>query len=371
MTTTEQRYRAAVERWSARDLDAATGLLDEALAATSGPGGDPWWFAAARARAQIAMELDDLETAEHHVEATPADIVGSAQQHALRSQLWLLRGSLDAAEVEASAAAYDLSVDVADLDVGALMNGALACGWVADVLAELGLAGDALAMVATGRRWMGVAGIDDEIRRGLLTFAEAAARRLLMELDVARELLDSVDVEVSADFSVLRDRELARLAIAGGDLVEAERRYERAISTCKSMRCLSLERRLLIERRPGPPALRIAHEPLERRWILQLTAGRQEYAVVVSLPFDGSGRTAEVESAVCAVLAERPDLGIVDGTGSDGETWDLVLDGADADALWAAVRPVVARHARAGAVVTIRTAGGVRVERLPPTSRRG
>ena len=44
---------------------------------------------------------------------------------------------------------------------------------------------------------------------------------------------------------------------------------------------------------------------------------------------------------IAVLLRDDPGLGYVDGTGTDGQMWEVFLDGDDADALWDAVRPLL------------------------------
>ena len=66
------------------------------------------------------------------------------------------------------------------------------------------------------------------------------------------------------------------------------------------------------------------------------------YAVVVTLVVDGDlERYAALDRSVCDLLEADPDLGEVDGTGTDGDVWELFVDGDDPEALWAAIEPLV------------------------------
>jgi hypothetical protein len=66
-----------------------------------------------------------------------------------------------------------------------------------------------------------------------------------------------------------------------------------------------------------------------------------------------------MEAGVAGLLASKPHLGYVDGNGTDGEVWELFLEGDDPDALWAAVGPLVTRLADSGTRVEIRRGEGV------------
>lgn len=66
------------------------------------------------------------------------------------------------------------------------------------------------------------------------------------------------------------------------------------------------------------------------------------YAVVVTLVVDGDPeRYVALDRSVCDLLEADPDLGEVDGTGTDGDVWELFVDGDDPEALWAAIEPLV------------------------------
>ncbi len=65
------------------------------------------------------------------------------------------------------------------------------------------------------------------------------------------------------------------------------------------------------------------------------------------------------------MLTGRPELGAIDGTGTDGVLWEFFLEGEDGAALWEAVKPVVMRFGpEPGSRIEVRTANGVEVIEL-------
>lgn len=88
------------------------------------------------------------------------------------------------------------------------------------------------------------------------------------------------------------------------------------------------------------------------------------YAVVVTLVVDGDAeRYAALDRSVCDLLDADPDLGEVDGTGTDGDVWELFVDGDDPESLWAAIEPlVVAARPPAGSRAVISLITGERRE---------
>jgi len=108
---------------------------------------------------------------------------------------------------------------------------------------------------------------------------------------------------------------------------------------------ISLADRISAEREDGPPRPQTNPDPIEQwaaRHTERLLADHRPYAVTIRLAVDANlGRFADLEEKVNARLAATPGLGVIDGTGSDGQFWELFLDGDDPDALWAAVRSLV------------------------------
>jgi hypothetical protein len=66
-----------------------------------------------------------------------------------------------------------------------------------------------------------------------------------------------------------------------------------------------------------------------------------------------------VERTVEEFLSARPQLGYVDGNGTDGRVWDLYLEGEDPGNLWQEIRTLVTTIASPGSHVEIRRAAGV------------
>ncbi len=364
---TESRYRRGVALWADRDLDGAVEVLEAALAVSPGPVRDGWWFAVSRALAQIAMESDDLDPAERHLRRLPGSGVGDAQTAALRGRRLLLMGDGDSAAVEISAAVGRLSEERAQ-DVGSLMNGALALMWCAESLAELGLGHEASDLASRARARTARAGVDDPVVGAVLTLIEAAAARLLGDSSRAVELLAQVDRTVSGDVDAQTIRERARLAWDDGDLVTADRLYSDAIARSGSLGYVALTRQIASERPVGPPRLRIDPDPIENwaeRQLKQVLADHRPYAIVVRLVVDSHpGRFSDLEERVKETLAANRDLGFVDGTGTDGEVWELFIDGDDPEALWSAIRRHIELASPApGSELDIRRAG--LVETIP------
>jgi hypothetical protein len=56
---------------------------------------------------------------------------------------------------------------------------------------------------------------------------------------------------------------------------------------------------------------------------------------------DRPERFGDLEEQLVGLLRATPQLGAVDGIGTDGDIWELFLTGDDPDALWAVVQPLV------------------------------
>jgi len=337
----ESLYRQGAQFWIERRLDDAIRVLEAAVDAAGSPD-DPWWFPASRALAQIAMEEDDLELAENHLRRLPDHGIGRAQQVALRARRAMLLGDSDTAAIEASVAVGQLRTDPAD-DVGSLMNGAIALAWVGEVLVEIGHGEAAARVAADGRNRIARAGIDDPAVNAMLTMVEAQSARLTG--DTAASRLADVEQEVSPDLAILVSREQARQAWERGDLALARSNYEEAMEQCVKWRYPALSRLIVAERDSAPPTPRRDPDPIERwaeRSMERHLAGHRPYALVLRLLIDDTpGRYLDLEDRVNALLESEPGLGEVDGFGTDGDVWELFVDGEDPAALWDAVGPLL------------------------------
>jgi hypothetical protein len=273
--------------------------------------------------------------------------------------LHLLAGNNDGAAAEVVAALDALEADTAD-DIGTLMNGALALAWSSEVLAELGFGQETGAMVDQARARISEAGIDDQVINGMLVLAEAEAARLLGETESANVALESVDSTVSPDFAIQATRTHARLAWGRGDRDAANDLYLQAAVDAESLGYLSLVRMITAERSTHPPQVhRDLRGGVERRFRDELERVRP-YAVVVRLAVDDRAeRFGDLEKQLIALLGATPQLGAVDGIGTDGDIWELFLTGDDPDALWSVVRPMVDAIGPApGSVADIRRGDG-------------
>lgn len=339
---TESLYRLGVAKWADRDLGAAVEKLSAAVEAGSIE--ENWWHAASRALAQIALELDDLEAADRHLRRLPEDWIGTAQTSALRAKRFLLGGDGDAAAVETSLAVGCVAAETSD-DIGSLMNGAMAMAWCAEVLAELGFANEVIQLGERARRRMSRAGIDDPVIGSVVTLSESSALRLLGRLAEASQRLESVDTALSPDLEALALRERARIALDSGDRVAADRMYGEARSICADAGYQALVRLIDAESIGSPPALKTDLDPVEEwaeRRMEEALAQSRPYAVVVRMVVTREPqRLLDLTRNVHHLLTERPGLGSIDGTGTDGVTWEFFLDGGDGPKLWEAIEPIV------------------------------
>lgn len=354
-------YREGAQLWSERRLDDAIRVLEAAIIASGGPD-DPWWFSAARALSQIAMERDDLDLAEHHLRKLPDQPIGQAQQMALRARRAMLLGDHDTAAIEASVAVVRLGTDPFD-DIGSLMNGAIALAWVGEMLVEIGYGEEATRVAATGRTRIARAGVDDPTLNAILTMIEAQSARLTGDPSAAARLL-RVDPKISPDLGILVAREQARHNRAAGDPARARSIYETALEDCERWGYRSLGRLIAAERDSGPPTPRTDPEPIERwaeRSMETQLAAHRPYALVIRLLLDDNpDRYLELEDRVNALLEREPVLGFLDGFGTNGEVWELFLDGDDPAALWDAIGPLVdAANPPTGSEVDIRVDDGI------------
>ena len=355
----ESQYRRGVAQWADRDLAGAIGTLEAVVGDGSISGHDGWWFAASRALAKIAMELDDLDRAARHLRRLQASNIGLSQTLALRARRSVLAGQPDEAAAEVAVALDRLAKDAAS-DVGSLMNGAIALADCGQVLVEIGYGHEASRAVEEARGRIAGAQIADPMVSGMVTLVDAGAARLCGAPDHAARALAMVDTTLSADFAIYATRERARLAWDFGDHIAAGTRYAEAAALCEAKGYISLARMVASERVQGPVPLRL---DLNAR--IQEIAAREidarPYAVVVRLVVDSNpGRFTDLDARATDLLAANPSRGYVDGTGTDGQIWELFLDGDDPDALWAAVRPLVEEvGAASGSTVDVRRGNGV------------
>jgi hypothetical protein len=365
--SSEQSYRDGVQQWAAGDLDGAARLLGVALASSAGPEVDPWWHSASRAMAQVATERDDLDLADRHLVRMPDMPISAAQTMALRGLVAARRGDVDRAGLELSHAVRLVQLD-GERDIGSLMNGAIALTVAAEVLVDLGFGHEAFRLVEMARARTRVADVDDATLGAWLLQVEAGARRLDGDLGGASVALDAVDTSLSYDLPIKTRRERARLAWSAGALDDARAAYRAAFDRARDVGAAALARVIEAEAAGGPPVAKVTPEPIER-WVelrmgAHLPSAEPEqhlaYAVVVTLAADGDlERFHLLDEQVCALLDQRPDLGFVDGTGTDGDVWQLFLDGDDADELWRAVQPLIAAFGPSpGSHVVLNPLGG-------------
>lgn len=362
----ETLYRRGVAFWAGRDLAQADVALQAALAAHAGPDDDGWWFAASRALAQIALEKDDLDGAARHLARLPGHGVGDAQQTALRARHLFLSGDPDSAAIEVSIAVTLLATDD-DRDTGTLMNGAIALMWCGEVLVDLGYGEDAARLAALARGRITDAGVEDPVIDAGLAMVEAGAARLTGDVAAATATLAAIDRSLSPELGVQVKVETARLAWADGDREAARARYASAIAECETRSYPALARLLGSEAETGPASLRSDPDGVEdwaARSLDRELADHPPYGVVARLVMDRPlDYYRDLEQQVGALLGANPHLGSVDGTGSDGQVWELFLEGDDPHALWEAVAPLVTAVAGQGSRVDIR--GGDDVARFP------
>jgi hypothetical protein len=359
---TEQLYREAAGLWLDRDLEGARRQLETALSESPGPERDDWWFSVSRLAAQIALEADDTETAERHLRRLPGFGIGTAQTQVLRGRLALATGDPERAAGEISTGIGALAMDPSD-DVGSLMNGAIALVGGAEVLADLGHARAALDLVERARARTRQAGIADPLIDGALTLVEAQAFSSLGRREDAVRLLGEVDADMSGEARILIEREHARLA-SGAD---GAARYAEALRLCDVLHYPAMARAIRQEIEVGPPTLADDPEPVERwaaRSLETAIAETRPYALVVRLFYhDDLGAPEALENRIERLLRGDPSLGVLDGVGSDGQAWEVFLDGENPDRLWAAVEPLVAESGLRGEA-DIRTDLGIRTVRI-------
>jgi hypothetical protein len=356
---TETLYRRGVAMWAERRLTEAGELFRAALAASPGLE-DGWWFSTSRAMAQVAMELDDLDTARRHLARLPGQGVGVAQQMALRARLARIEGDEDTSALQVGAALRSLAGDGA-MDPGSLMNGAIALMWCGEVLRDLGFGRDASRVAELARQRILLAGIHDPTLEAGLSVVEAGGARLAGDVTAAVGILDAINLSLSPEFFVEITLERARLAWLSGDQKAAKRFYEEAGAGATSLQYESVARSIREESAVGPRLLRPdSHSELVTRKSEELAGAPRPYAVVVRYVVDRPlDSYFDVERTVEEFLSVRPRLGYVDGNGTDGRVWDLYLEGEDPDTLWQEIRALVAPMASPGSQVEIRRGAGV------------
>jgi hypothetical protein len=310
--------------------------------------------------AQVAMELGDLDTARRHLARLPGQGVGVAQQMALRARLARIEGDEDAAPLQIGAALRSLAGD-GEMDPGSLMNGAIALMWCGEVLRDLGFGRDASRVAELARQRIFLAGIHDPTLEAGLAMVEAGGARLAGDVTAAVRILDSIDLSLSPEFLMEITLERARLAWLADDKQEAQRFYEEAGAGAASLQYESMARSIREESAAGPRLLRAdSHSELVARKSEELAGATKPYAVVVRYVVDRPlDSYFDVERTVEEFLSARPQLGYVDGNGTDGRVWDLYLEGEDPGNLWQEIRTLVTTIASPGSHVEIRRAAGV------------
>lgn len=365
---TEELYRRGVQAWRRRDLERAVADLEGALNAARHPEDVGWWFSARRVLAQIAMEQDDPVRAARYLEGDQGTGVGNAQQQALVARLYRQQGDFAGAQMAVSSAVEALLRERGD-HPGVLMDGAIALMWCGQVLVELGFGQEAARITEIARRRMQEADADDAVLDAGLSLVEAGSARLVDDLPRATATLAIIDQSVSPELGIQVKCETARLAWVGGDRGAARSLYGEAAAEAERLGYPALVRLAEAEALTGPILSRSEGGPIEE-WVARRTIGKaadlRPYAVVARLVVDGSLEDYfDVEGQVAEVLADRPNLGVVDGSGTDGHIWELFLDGDDPDALWEAVAPTVAKLAVTGSRVDLRRGDEVQTIPLP------
>jgi tetratricopeptide (TPR) repeat protein len=368
----QARYLEGVALWRERDIPAAVEALSSVVSDGRPDDAEIWWHSASRALAQIALESDDIEKAEWHLRRLPGSGVGDAQTLALRGRRWFQMGDEEPALGEIDMAAMRLASDKSD-DIGSLMNGAIALIWCAEILTELGYADDASALIARARGRMAAARVDDRVLKVMLSMVEASVARLAGNFEAALSSLDQADTSLSPDLLIQVTRERARIAATAQESGEAAQLYERCLELARDSGYVFLERSISKEVMAGPPRLRTDRAPIgqwDPRAMENVPEMHLPYAVVIRLPLRNETEILEFESRLTNFLRDQPDLGYIDGTGTDGEIWEIFLDGDDADALWDAVRPLLQspplwRHAE---ITKRHGSGSYRFRAGPPSS---
>ena len=250
------------------------------------------------------------------------------------------------------------------------MNGAIALIWCAEVLVELGHADDASVLAARARARMSEADVHDTTLQAMLRAVDASAARLVGDTEAAGSILDDVDVSLSPDLHVQVTRERARIARSSGRTDDAATLYEECLALAARHRYAFLARSITAEQATRPPSLRTDRPPIgqsDPRSMQEVAEDQRPYALVLRLPLRDQAEVRDLAQRLAALLRDDPTLGHVDGTGTDGQMWEIFMDGDDADALWDAVRPLLEStplgHA---AEITKRTGSSSQHLRLDP-----
>ncbi len=359
--TSEGLYRHGVALWSGRRLDAARRVLDAAATFAGRDRFQAWSASIDRARALVALELDEPDVAEQHLGAFQPDPVSAFVHLAVQSRVELLRGDHElAAQTLSRGAAIVLALHLEE--VPDLMNSAIGCTHASDALLELGYAASAARLAAFGQDLVARAGVDDPVVAAALALAAARSAGLAGDAETSIRLLGTVDTSLDPDLEVNARAEHARARWRAGDTDGARAGFEDAVELARGADLRSVARLLAAERdEPRPRTPREEPGPIET-WAGGPidTSAPTPYAVVLTLVVEGSlDRCYDLEDEVAALLDREPHLGAIDGTGSDGEIWELFLDGDDGPALWAAVQPLVHRlDPPAGSTVRVRGPDG-------------
>lgn len=163
-------------------------------------------------------------------------------------------------------------------------------------------------------------------------------------MEAAGSYLDEVDTSSSPDLHIQVMRERARIAHSSGRTDEAMALYEECLEHAELFGYAFLARSVATELTTGPRPLRTDRAPVGQ-WdphaMENMPEEHRPYALVLRLPLRDESQVLDLARRIAALLRDDPELGRVDGTGSDGQMWELFMDGDDADALWDAVRPLL------------------------------
>jgi hypothetical protein len=179
----------------------------------------------------------------------------------------------------------------------------------------------------------------------MATMVEASIARLACNPESSLHFLAKVDTSLSPDLTIRVTRERARIASDADRHDEAANLYGRSVQTSRDTGYAFLERSISVEMTKGPPVARHDRAPVgqwDPRAEETVPAAHLPYALVIRLRIEEESTIHDLENRITRLLQDCPDLGYVDGNGTDGDFWEIFLEGDDPDLLWDEVRPLLA-----------------------------
>lgn len=378
-------YVAAMHRMADGDMAGARADLQAVLGGMAAE--DPWRLPALRGLAQIELATGELESARWLLDQLVID--ASPTGFAATCVLW---GRLLVRTGEPKLAADHLATAEAALadpgeGPGMWLTAASLLAAAAELWLRLGQVAAAASALRQGAAALLAAGLQQVPVGAQLAVFGASAARLGGDAAKARSLLDRIEPHVAAlesrELVPVIQRERARLAFDAGERAEAARLWREAVAGFRGLGYAVDAEETESELEAGPPR---PAAPLEGRVrhageLLVLRMGEApapSAGIQIVVPLAGGEHGSEEERTALLGWTEElsaalpGEVGEVDGWEVGGGEWRIFCYGPDAQALLAALAPVAASTAPAGARVLLTGPGGERevpIDRPPPGAK--